>query len=61
MSDYRQTLVTSIERSLITITDPDTTETIMQKIVCILSDYDISKRCTEIVQYDDTNTRILKT
>lgn len=61
MSDPRQSLVTSIERSLIAITNPDTVNTIMQKIICILGDYEVSKRCTELVEYDDTNTRILKT
>lgn len=60
MSDYRQELVSSIEQTIINITDRETTELITGKILQILNDYEITKRCTEIVPYDDQNERIIK-
>ena len=61
MSDYRQQLINSIEVSLATILDHDTHELVTRKILRILSDYDVAKRCTDIAIYDDTNDRMIKT
>ena len=60
MSDYRNDIVKSVEQSLITALDPDTIRTVSNKLLCILGDYEITKRCTDIVVYDDTNDRIIK-
>lgn len=60
MSDYRQQLVQSIEQSLIGILDQKTHETVTRKILCILNDYEVTKRCTDVVIYDDINDRLLK-
>ena len=60
MSDYRATLLQSIMESLSTILDHDTLQAVSNKIICVLDDYDVAKRSTELIVYDDTNTRILK-
>lgn len=60
MSDYRQNLIKSIEESIITVVDREAAELITGKIIRILNDYEVTKRCTEIVPYDDQNDRIIK-
>ena len=60
MSDYRNNIVKSVEQSLVTVLDPETIRTVSNKLLCILGDYEITKRCTDIVVYDDTNDRIIK-
>lgn len=60
MSDYRTQLINSIEQSLVGVLDPETNETVTRKILCILNDYEVTKRCTEVAIYDDTNDRLLK-
>lgn len=60
MSDYREVLVRSIEESLLTILSPDTIKNVSDRIICILNDYEVTKKCTDIVPYNDSNERILK-
>ena len=60
MSDYRNDLVKSIERSLTTILDQDTLDAVSRKVLCVLSNYEITKRCTDVVVYDDGNERLIK-
>ena len=60
MIDYRQKLIGSIEQTLITILSREQTEYITEKILCILNDYDVTERCTDVVIYNDFNNRILK-
>lgn len=60
MSDYRTQLINSIEQSLVGVLDPETHETVTRKILCILNDYEVTKRCTEVAIYDDANDRLLK-
>lgn len=58
--DYRQNLVNSIEESIIHYLDRETADVITGKIIQILGDYEITKRSTEIVVYDDVNERLVK-
>lgn len=58
--DYRQNLVSSIEESIINYLDRETADVITGKIIQILGDYEITKRSTEIVVYDDVNERLVK-
>lgn len=60
MSDCRNDLIKSIEESLITVLSPDNQEAAVNKIIQILGDYEVVKRCTDLTVYDDTNDRILK-
>lgn len=60
MSDYRQQLVNSIEESIINYLDRETTDIVTGTIIRILGDYEITKRCTDVVVYDDLNERIVK-
>lgn len=60
MPDYRALLIQSIEESLLTVLSPDALKTVSNKIICVLNDYEITKRCTEIAAYDDINERLLK-
>lgn len=60
MSDYRYTLTKDIEASLATVLDRDTHALVVNRILTILSEYEVTKRCTEIVTYDDVNERTLK-
>lgn len=59
MSDYRTKLVNSIEASLLTVVDPQTREKVMRKVMVVLNDYEVTERVTDLVAYDDTNTRII--
>lgn len=60
MSDYRQMLISSIEESIVNYIDRDTADIISGKIIQILGDYEVTKRCTDVVVYDDLNERIIK-
>lgn len=60
MSDFRNDIVKSVERSLITIVDPNVINKISNKLLCVLNDYEITKRTTELVTYDDANTPMIK-
>lgn len=60
MSDYRKELLSAIEQSIATVLDHDACETVTRKILCILNDYEVTKRTTEVAVYDDINERLLK-
>lgn len=60
MSDYRAALLSSIEESLSTMLDNDTLTRVSNKITCVLSDYEVTKRCTDLVVYEDLNERLIK-
>lgn len=60
MTDYRKKFIDSVERSLIGTLDRDTTETVVRKIIGVLSDYDINERVTDVAVYDDSNAMIMK-
>lgn len=60
MSDCRNALVQSIRESLSDVVDNETNELITQKIICILGDYEVTERVTDLAVYDDMNDRIVK-
>lgn len=60
MSDYRKEFIDSVERSMSTMLDHDTLEKAVCKIIGILDDYEIVRRNTDLVVYDDANERALK-
>jgi len=60
MFDYRHDLIRSIELSLSSVLEVETLNEVTNKIICVLSNYEITERCTEIIPFDDTNTRIIK-
>ena len=60
MPDYRQELINSIERSMVGVLDQDALELVSGRIIRVLNDYEITKRCTDIAVYDDANERIIK-
>ena len=59
-NDYRNDFIKSVERSLATVLDQDTLDTVSRKLICVLNNYEITKRCTDIVVYDDSNERLIK-
>ncbi len=59
MSDYRSKLISSIEKSIVTVLDPEDREKVMRKIIGVLADYEVAERCTDIAVYDNENERIL--
>lgn len=60
MSDCRNALIQSIRESLSTVLDVQTTEIVTQKIIILLGDYDVTKKSTDLVVYDDSNHKLLK-
>lgn len=60
MSDYRNKFIDQIQRSLSTILEADTLFRVTNKIIAVLDDYEVEKRCTEITVYDDANDRLLR-
>lgn len=60
MSDYRQMLMLSIEEAMLQVSDPEERERATRKILCLLSDYEVTKKCTDLTVYDDLNDRIIK-
>lgn len=59
--DYREELLQSIRNRLVTVIDDGTTiSNALDAIVVALNDYDVSKRSTEVVVYDDTNEKTIK-
>lgn len=60
MSDYRNDIVKSVELSLLNVLDRDTTTIVSNKLLCILEEYEVTKRCTDVAVYDDTNGMIIK-
>lgn len=60
MSDYRQQIIRAMEESLISVFDADSVEVISRKLTTVLSEYEVVKRCTDVVVYDDDNDRMIK-
>lgn len=60
MPDYRQMLISSIEESIVKYLSREQTDVVTGKIIQLLNDYEVTKRTTDIVVYDDVNERILK-
>ena len=60
MSDYRNDLMRLIEEAMLQVSDPEEREKATRKILCALNDYEVTKRCTDLTVYDDTNDRIIR-
>ena len=60
MSDYRQEFIRSMEMSLASLMDADAIETVTRKLITVLGDYEITRRSTDLIIYDDENERIIK-
>lgn len=61
MSDYREQFLQSVQQILISnIDNPATAGTISDKIAILLGDYELTKRCTEIVPLDTINEKLIK-
>lgn len=61
MVDYREELIQAIRNRLVTVIDDNTTiNNALDAIVIEINDYDVSKRSTEVVVYDNTNEKIIK-
>lgn len=60
MPDYRQMLISSIEKNIVNYLTREQSDVVTGKIIQLLNDYEITKRTTDIVVYDDVNERILR-
>lgn len=60
MEDKRNDLIKEIEDVLLKSIDASQAKMIADDIVCVLGNYEISDRCTDIIVADDKNMRILK-
>lgn len=60
MADYKTELITDVTGALITKLDPADVETVSDEMVVALRDYEVTKRVTDLVQYDGINEMILK-
>lgn len=59
--DYREELIQAVRNRLVTVIDDNTTiNNALDAIVVELNNYDVNKRSTDIVVYDDTNEKIIK-
>ena len=59
-TDKRARLIQFIEESVYKFTEAETAPFIVNDIIKILNDFEISDKCTDIVVYDDQNDRIIK-
>ncbi len=60
MGNDKQVLVQSLKNRLATMVDSETASNIIDVLIYELKDYDLTKKTTEIVPYDDENQRIIK-
>lgn len=58
--DYRSAFIQEVETALITRYDPDEVAQISHIVIKVLSEYEITERCTDLVVQDDVNERLLK-
>ena len=61
MSDYRSEFLKSVEENLVEVLDPEQFSIVINKIIKILSDYEITERCTDVAVVDPVNEKLLKT
>lgn len=59
-SDYRQAFVDAVSESLISELTSEQIDFVTRKMLKALNDYEITKRCLDIIPYDDENQRIVK-
>lgn len=60
MSDYKTQLVNDVTGSLINKLDREDVETVSDEMMIALRGYEVTKRVTDLVQYDGINEMILK-
>lgn len=59
--DYREELIQAIRNRLVTVIDDNTIiNNALDAVVVELNNYEVSERSTEVVAYDDTNEKIIK-
>lgn len=58
--DYRQKLMDTFRESLVAEFDTDQIEYATRKLMLALNDYEVTKRTTDVIVYDDANERIIK-
>lgn len=58
--DYRQTLFDAFTESLVSEFSSEQIDFISRKFVSALADYEVVRRSTEVIPYDNENERILK-
>ena len=61
MSDCRSEFLKSVEESLVEVLDSEKFSIVTNKIIRILSDYEITERCTDVAVVDPVNEKLLKT
>lgn len=60
MADYKTELISDVTGALVTKLDPEDVETVSDEMIVALRDYEVTKRVTDLVQYDGYNEMILK-
>ena len=58
--DYRSLFINSVQEDLVYKINHDNLSTVMDSVIKILNDYEITERCTEIAVQDSVNDRLLK-
>lgn len=56
----KETFIQTIKSGLADLVDADTAEKVIDMVVLELKDYDLAKRSTELVPYDDENQKVIK-
>lgn len=60
MRDYRNEFVRCLQSEMISYLDPELCDKVAASVIRILDAYELTERSTSIIQYDDTNTRLIK-
>ena len=58
--DYRMEFLHSVEESLLNVIDVDRLHQVVDEVTKVLSEYEITQRCTDLAPLDDANTKIAK-
>lgn len=58
--DYRSSFIKSLETSLVSALDPDQLHMVVNAATRILSEYEITERCTELAPRDTQNDKMVK-
>ena len=58
--DFRAVFLQDVEQSLVGVVDMDVLNCVVNNITMILSNYEITDRCTDLIPVDDENQKIIK-
>ena len=58
--DYRMDFIRNVESALARKYDPDEIAQISNIVIKALSEYEIAERCTDLVQQDDINEKLIR-